>query len=155
MTNAIHHDHDIPGKAKKEKKVKKVKEIKEKKEGQSRSPLACAQNFTVGLNCHDRDEKKINDHVNLTFEDIIGEPDSSQGFEFVWRLTFLLFNWTKFWLYRLIAAILAIPLALIWAVVFALLNILSVWGFTPLLRVYDVLLHHLHRVCTSLVFVYF
>jgi len=112
------------GKKKKEKKEKKPKEPKVKKE--TKSPLIYAQNFTVGLNVLDRDEKGINEHVNLTFDDIIGETDANQGFEFIWRLSFLLFNFTKFWLYRIIAALLAIPLALIWAVVFALINLISV-----------------------------
>jgi len=138
---------------KKEAKEKKKKEKKEKvnKESAKRSLDICAQNFTFGLNVLDRDEKKVNDHINILFEDVIGEPDPTHGFEFVWRLTYLLFNATRFWLYRIIAAIIAIPLALLWAVVFAFINLATVWGFTPLLRIFDIVLHYVHRVWSGLV----
>jgi len=137
------------GKKKKEKKVKEPKEKKERKPMQT--PLAYAQNFTTGLNVLDRDENKINEHVNLTFEDIIGEPDANSGFEFIWRLTYLLFNFTKFWLYRIVAGLLAIPLAILWAVVFALLSVVSVWVCTPTLKIFDLLLFHVHKVWSGLV----
>jgi hypothetical protein len=71
---------------------------------------------------------------------------SLKGFEFVWRLTYLLFNATRFWLYRIIAAIIAIPLALLWAVIFATINLTTIWFFTPLLRIFDIILHYIHRV---------
>jgi len=144
-------ENDSKGKKKKEKKEKKPKEPKEKKEGPTRTPLVCAQNFTVGLNINDRDEKHINDHVNLTFEDILGEPDANHGFEFFWRLTFLLFSSTRLWIYRILAAIIAIPLALIWAIIFAFVNLGSVWCCTPSLRLYDIGLHHFHRFWGGLV----
>jgi len=137
------------GKKKKEKKEKPKKEPKEKKPMQT--PLAYAQNFTVGLNVQDRDEKSINEHVNLTFEDIIGETDANQGFEFIWRLTFMIFNFTKFWLYRIVAGLLAVPLAIIWAVVFALVSVVSVWFCTPVLKIFDLLLFHVHKVWNGLV----
>jgi len=134
------------GKKKKEKKVKAVKESKPRV-----SPLTQAKNFTVGLNVLDRDEKSINQQVNIQFDDVLGETDSNQGFELVWRLTYIIFISVKFWAYRLVATVLALPLAIIWALVFAVLNVLTVWGFTPLLRVFDILLHHVHRVWSGLV----
>jgi len=136
---------------KNDKKKKKEKKIKEKKPGPTRTPLTYAQNFTVGLNVLDRDEKHINDHVNLAFEDVIGEPDPTHGFEFIWRLTYLFFNATRFWIYRFIAAIIAIPLALFWAVFFAFLNVGTIWCFTPSFRVFDIIIHHLHRLWSGLV----
>jgi len=136
--------------SKKDKKKKEKKE-KVKKETTKRSLDACAQNFTVGLNVLDRDEKRINDHVNVQFEDIIGEPDPTHGFEFIWRLTFLIFNVTRFWVYRFVAAILAIPFALFWAIIFAFINISTIWCCTPSLRVFDLLLHYVHRIWSGLI----
>lgn len=134
---------------KKEKKEKKVKEPKEKKE--RTSPLVAAQNFTVGLNVVDRDDKRINSHVNLHFDDILAETDTSQGFEFIWRLTFLIFTTVRLWIYRIVSAILALPLALLWAVVFSVINVSVVWILTPFFKVYDVLLFHVHRVYAGLI----
>jgi len=137
----------------KDKKDKKKKEKKEKvkKESAKRSLDICAQNFTFGLNVLDRDEKKVNDHVNIMFEDVIGEPDPTHGFEFIWRLTYLLFNATRFWMYRILAAIIAIPLALLWAVVFAFINLGTIWCCTPCFRVFDIFLYFTHRVWSGFI----
>jgi len=132
-------------------KKKKEKKEKVKKETAKRSLDICTQNFTFGLNVLDRDEKKVNDHINILFEDVIGEPDPTHGFEFIWRLTYLLFNATRFWLYRIIAAIIAIPLALLWAVIFAFINLTTIWFFTPLLRIFDITLHYIHRVWSGII----
>jgi len=138
----------------KDKKEKKKKEKKEKvkKESTTKKSLdICAQNFTVGLNVLDRDEKRVNEHVNILFEDVIGEPDPTHGFEFVWRLTYLLFNATRFWFYRILAAIIAIPLALLWALIFAFINLATIWLITPSLKIFDILLHYAHRIWSGLV----
>jgi len=137
----------------KDKKEKKKKEKKEKvkKETTKRSIDACTQNFTIGLNVLDRDEKRINEYVNILFEDVIGEPDPTHGFEFVWRLTYLLFNATRFWFYRIIAAIIAIPLALFWAVIFALISLSTIWCFTPSFRIFDITIHYIHRIWSGLI----
>ena len=130
----------------KKKKEKKVKEIRPRV-----SPAVAAANFTAGLNVVDRDDKKINHHVNLTFEDILAEPEANQGFEFIWRLTFLIFTTIRVWFYRIIAGVIAIPLAFIWAVVFSFINVFVVWIFTPFLKVFDLVLHHVHRVWAGLI----
>ncbi|XP_054165359.1 caveolin-1-like isoform X2 [Oppia nitens] len=137
----------------KDKKEKKKKEKKEKvvKETTKRSIDLCTQNFTIGLNVLDRDEKHVNQHINITFEDVLGEPDPTHGFEFVWRLSYLLFNATRFWFYRLIAAFIAIPLALLWALVFAFINLFTIWFLTPALRVLDIILHYVHRIWSGLI----
>jgi len=126
---------------------KKVKEPRKERT----SPFVAAANFTAGLNVVDRDDRKINNHVNLNFEDILAESEVTQGFEFIWRLTFIIFTHIRLWLYRIVAGILAIPLAFIWAIFFAFINVFVIWFITPVLRIYDVILHHVHRVWAGLV----
>lgn len=56
-------------KAKKEKKEKKEKPEKPEKSEKTachRRTQSCVQSFTVGLNILDRDEKHINDTVNVS-----------------------------------------------------------------------------------------
>lgn len=115
------------------------------------NPVTVATNATSGLNVVSRDGSGINNHVNLEFGDIIGETDANQGFEFIWRLTFLIFTFSRLWLYRIISAVLAIPFALIWAIIFSAINLTVVWFATPTLKVYDLLLHHIHRIWGGLV----
>ncbi|KAH9417538.1 uncharacterized protein LOC113788429 [Dermatophagoides pteronyssinus] len=107
--------------------------------------------FTVGLNLLDRDERSINDHVNVSFEDVIGEPDATQGFDSAYQLSFGLFQFVRFWLYRILMAIISLPLAFIWALVFALLSLISVWIVTPGFRVMDIMFFFIHRIWSCLV----
>ena len=82
----------------------------------------------------------------LDFDDVIAEPLSAQGFEPIWRLTYVLFSQTKLWLYKLISAVLAVPAALMWAVVFALVSIVYVWVISPVFKIFDFAVALLKRV---------
>ncbi|XP_064486445.1 caveolin-3-like [Ornithodoros turicata] len=139
-------EEDKKGKKKKDKKEKKEKVKKCHKRSTS-----CVETLTVGLNLLDRDEKHVNDHINLVFEDVIAEPDASHGFDGVWKLAYLVFSSTRLWAYRLLAAFLALPCGLTWGLLFSLLQLLNIWLVTPLLRVFEVVLHVLHRVWSGLV----
>lgn len=106
--------------------------------------------FTVGINLLDRDERSVNEHVNLNFEDLIGEPDAAQGFDGAYRLSFGIFQFIRFWVYRILMTILSVPFALLWALVFALLSLVSVWVLTPAFRVLDIFFYFVHRVSSCL-----
>jgi len=136
-------------KSKKEKKEKKEK--KDKTETAHRRTQSCVQTFTVGLNVLDRDEKHINDTINLNFEDVLAEPDASHGFDPIWRSAFILFTGSRYWIYRLLSALFALPLALVWGVLFSLITFVSVWLATPVLRILDVVLFYIRRVLVALV----
>ena len=71
------------------------------------------------------------------FDDVLAEPSASQGFDGMWKLSFILFTRTKLWFYRLFAAVLAIPAALVWGLVFSLLSVLYIWILAPVLRLFD------------------
>ena len=73
----------------------------------------------------------------LGFDDVLAEPQSAQGFEPIWRLTFVLFSQTKLWLYRIASALVAVPMALVWALVFALITVVHVWVVAPFLKIFD------------------
>ncbi|EEC07130.1 caveolin, putative, partial [Ixodes scapularis] len=142
---------DVAESDKEDKKGSKKKAKKEKKEKKvhKRSP-SCVETLTIGLNLLDRDEKHVNDHVNLVFEDVLAEPDASHGFDGAWKLTYLVFSTTRLWCYRLLSALLALPCGFTWGLLFSILSLLHVWLFTPLLRIFDVLLHVLHRASLPL-----
>lgn len=125
--------------------AKGKKKTKKKKECHQRKP-SCVNTFTVGLNLLDRDDKRNNDHVNIQFEDVICEPDSNHSFDAVWRLTFLVFTSTKFWCYRLLAALIALPCAIFCGFNFALLTCFNVWAVTPAMRILQIKFHFLKRI---------
>ncbi|XP_053208541.1 caveolin-1-like [Panonychus citri] len=134
-----------------DKKAKKEKKPKEKKVGPKKTPLTCAQNCTIGLNVLDRDEKHINDHININFEDIIAETDSLHGFEFIWRVTYLIFNNSRNWFYGLITAILAPFLAIFWALIFSVFSAAMVWILMPLFKLFELTLHYAHKYWNAVV----
>lgn len=77
---------------------------------------------------------------------MLAEPDTAQGFEWVWRLAFVLFSRGKLWIYRLLAAVVAIPCALLWAVVFAFVTVLYVWVLTPIIKLVEFAFYLVKRV---------
>ncbi|KAF8791116.1 caveolin-3-like [Argiope bruennichi] len=137
--------------SKKDKKEKKKKEKKEEKEKASKRRSSFAAKLTAGLNLLDRDDRNVNDHINITFEDVLAEPDSGHSFVCVWQNSFILFDVVKFWFYRILSAILFIPFALIWGLFFAILTSVNVWIISPLLRIFDVVLFIVHRIWSGLI----
>lgn len=141
-------DGDTKDQKKKDKKEKKKKEKKEK--GHQRSS-SVAERLTAGLNMLDRDDRSVNDHVNIVFEDVLAEPDANHGFDGVWRLAFVVFSGTKLWVYRILAALLAIPCGILWGLNFSFLTLLNVWVVSPSLRTLDIILHITRRVWSGII----
>jgi len=90
--------------------------------------------MSVGLNMLDRDEKGVASHVALSFEDVFAEPDQTQSWDCVWRLLHRIFSSTRLFIYRLLALIIVIPLALIFGVLFAIAAVLNNFIFVPCAR---------------------
>ena len=85
-------------------------------------------------------------NLQLNFEDVLAEPDVSHGFDPIWRSSYVLFTGSRYWIYRLLAALFALPLALVWGITFSLITFFSVWFATPALRILDVVLFYVRRV---------
>merc|ERR1712083_239420 len=64
--------------------------------------------------------------IDLDFDDVIAEPKAAHGFDPVWRLSFILFSQTKLWTYRILAALLAAPLSILWGVLVSPLSLLTI-----------------------------
>jgi len=92
-------------------------------------PKPC--DMTIGLNMNDRDEKCINENVKLQFDDIFGEPEGYHSVDCAWRSTYRTFNGVRCVCYKILAAIFAIPCAIVWGFIFALLACLNVWACVP------------------------
>ena len=84
--------------------------------------------------------------TQLNFKDVLAEPDVAHGFDPIWRSAFILFTGSRYWIYRLLSALLALPLALIWGITFSLLTFFTVWFATPILRILDVFFFYIRRV---------
>eukprot|EP00092_Neocalanus_flemingeri_P050052 GFUD01057732.1.p1 GENE.GFUD01057732.1~~GFUD01057732.1.p1 ORF type:complete len:198 (+),score=59.43 GFUD01057732.1:211-804(+) len=113
----------------KKKKDKKLKVPKEK-------PGYDHDNLDMTL----RDSKGINRDIDLDFDDILAEPSTAHGFDPIWRLSFVLFTQIRRWIYRIIAAFIAVPLSIIWAIIFSILSVILVWVVRPLIRIVQLFL---------------
>ncbi|KAG9353257.1 hypothetical protein JZ751_017833 [Albula glossodonta] len=84
----------------------------------------------------DRDPKGVNQCLKVTFEDVIAEPPSVRSFDKVWLWSHALFEVSRLWFYRLISLLLAVPLALIAGVLFALLSCIHIWLIMPCVQLF-------------------
>jgi len=120
---------------------KKKKEKKEKKPKVKKEPgPSCIDTMSAGLDLNTRDSNSISTEIDLDFDDVLAEPLAAHGFDPVWRLAFILFTNTKVWIYKIVSAIIAIPLAILWGVIFSIITILYVWLIRPLLRIIELFL---------------
>ncbi|KAJ7329705.1 hypothetical protein JRQ81_015879 [Phrynocephalus forsythii] len=81
-----------------------------------------------------RDPHELNTHLKLGFEDVIAEPASTHSFDKVWICSHALFELSKYLIYKLLTLFLAIPLALVAGILFAVLSCLHIWIVVPFIR---------------------
>merc|ERR1712172_333552 len=113
---------------KENKKEKKVKEKKVKVPKVKKEPgPSCIDTLSSGLDLGTRDSHGINVEIDLDFDNVIAEPKAAHGFDPIWRLSFILFSQTKLWTYRVLAALLAAPLSILWGLLFSILSVVYVW----------------------------
>jgi hypothetical protein len=142
---------DAEGEKKEEKKEKKKKEKKEKAPKVKKEPgPSCIDTMSSGLDMNVRDANGLNCEIDLDFDNVLAEPAASHGFDPIWRLAFIIFTNTKLWIYKIAAAIIAIPMAILWGLVFSILTIVYIWLVRPVLRIVEVVLAIFKRGWTAL-----
>lgn len=82
----------------------------------------------------------------MDFEDVIAEPAGTYSFDGVWKASFTTFTVTKYWCYRLLTALVGIPLALIWGIFFAILSFVHIWAVVPCVKSYLIEIQCISRV---------
>ncbi|XP_075040237.1 caveolin-3 [Mixophyes fleayi] len=105
--------------------------------------------LTKEIDLVDRDPKRINeDVIKVDFEDVIAEPYGTHSFDGVWKASFTTFTVTKFWCYRLLSALIGIPLSVIWGVLFALISFCHIWAVVPCIKSYLIEIQCVGRTCS-------
>ncbi|KAM4720668.1 caveolin-3 [Rhinophrynus dorsalis] len=93
--------------------------------------------LTKEIDLVNRDPKGINeDVVKVEFEDVIAEPQGTHSFDGVWKASYTTFTITKYWCYRLLSALIGIPLSVIWGILFALISFCHIWAVVPCVKSY-------------------
>ncbi|KAG8439795.1 hypothetical protein GDO86_005821 [Hymenochirus boettgeri] len=83
---------------------------------------------------HDRDPNKLNSHLNVSFEDVIGEPSTTHSFDKVWVCSTALFEISKYLIYKVLTLVLAVPLAFLLALVFVVFSCIHIWIVMPFVK---------------------
>merc|ERR1711976_253762 len=81
-----------------------------------------------------RDPNTLNSHIKVTFDEVIGEPDSAHTIDCNWRLAFKCFNLWKDICYKLLTILCGLPVAMCWGCQFGCLAFDHIWCSTPWLR---------------------
>ena len=73
----------------------------------------------------------------VSFEDVIAEPVSARSPDKVWFWSNALFEVCQVWVYRVVSLLLALPMAFLSGLLFALLSCFHIWWVHPDKRVLD------------------
>ncbi|XP_060808774.1 caveolin-3-like [Amyelois transitella] len=95
-------------------------------------PSAKPENTQEAL--EDRDPNNLNQHVQVVWDDIIGEPEGARSPECAWRLSTVCFQYARNGCYTLLAVLIAPPCALVLGCGFACLAFEQIWCTAPCLR---------------------
>ncbi|XP_013176158.1 PREDICTED: caveolin-3-like [Papilio xuthus] len=94
----------------------------------------------------DRDPNSLNQHVQIVWDDIIGEPEGARSPECAWRVSRACFARARDSCYTLLAVLAAPPCALLLGCGFACLAFEQIWCSTPCLRCVKIYLASLRNV---------
>ncbi|CAH0592102.1 unnamed protein product [Chrysodeixis includens] len=82
----------------------------------------------------DRDPNNLNQHIQIVWDDIIGEPEGARSPECAWRLSHACYRHSRNCCYTVLAVLLAPPCALLLGCGFACLAFEQIWCTRPCLR---------------------
>jgi len=89
------------------------------------------EGLSYGVNLVQRDDRQLQTGIDFGFEDIYGEPDNVHSFNGIWRTNYAVFQAVRSFFYKLFSCIVAIPLAIVFGILFALISALSVFLCVP------------------------
>uniref|UniRef100_A0ABD2VWW9 Caveolin n=1 Tax=Trichogramma kaykai TaxID=54128 RepID=A0ABD2VWW9_9HYME len=97
----------------------------------------------------DRDPGRLNQHMPVIWEQVIGEPDGVRSPECAWRLSHHCFRLSKSCCYVLLSIFVAPIAALILGFTFACLAFEHIWCIVPCLRAWRISCMAVRHFCTA------
>ncbi|XP_072341368.1 caveolin-2-like [Scyliorhinus torazame] len=83
-----------------------------------------------------RDPRGINTQLQVPFEDVIAEPAGTQSLDSTWICSHVSFEFFKFVLYKVLTLVLAIPLAFVIGILFAIITYIHIWFLMPIVKTF-------------------
>jgi len=99
-----------------------------------------------------RDPNNLNDHLQVAYEEVLGEPDHTHSLECVWKCSYKCFNLWKTLCYVIGTTLFGICIAMMWGCYFAEVAFWHIWYFTPLLKAIEIwlsIVKKLYGMCMS------
>ncbi|OWF35039.1 caveolin-1-like [Mizuhopecten yessoensis] len=90
------------------------------------------------LDMDGRDPNALNSHVQVAFEDVLGEPDGVHSIACVWKNSYWCFTCGKNCCYKFMTCLCGICIALYWGCEFAMITFEMVWCVTPMLKMLSI-----------------
>jgi len=117
------------------------------------TPGAASDNpcMSIGINLVQRDDHQLQTGIDFGFEDIYGEPDSAHSIDAIWRINYAIFTAVRCFFYKVFSLIVALPLAVVFGILFALVSALSVYVVVPLGRLLSIPAWWIFKVWTFVV----
>jgi len=81
-----------------------------------------------------RDPNNLNDHLKVSWEEVLGEPDHTHSIDCVWKYSAKCFTLWKALCYIIATTICGIPIATCWGCYFACVAFCHIWCITPGIR---------------------
>ncbi|GCB60410.1 hypothetical protein scyTo_0012736 [Scyliorhinus torazame] len=72
----------------------------------------------------------------VPFEDVIAEPAGTQSLDSTWICSHVSFEFFKFVLYKVLTLVLAIPLAFVIGILFAIITYIHIWFLMPIVKTF-------------------
>ena len=91
-----------------------------------------------GPDMENRDPNNLNDHVKVQWDEVFGEPDAVHSIDCVWRCSYKCFNAVLSCCYKCLTVVCAVPLAFMWAIMFACLAFKHIWCYTPYIKCWTI-----------------
>ncbi|XP_063928916.1 caveolin-2-like [Zophobas morio] len=102
------------------------------------SQSAMAKEPSDVMDLEDRDPNKLNQHLQVSWEDVIGEPASIRSPECAWSVSNQCFKLSKNFCYVCLSVVCAPVTAFCLGITFACLSFEQIWCRTPTLRVWKI-----------------
>merc|ERR1711872_823830 len=90
------------------------------------------------LDMVNRDPNNINDHLKVTFEDILAEPEGAHSMDCVWSCSYKCFNCCKDLAYMILTLFYGICIAMEWGCEFGQIAFIHIWYITPCFKVCEI-----------------
>ncbi|XP_032456149.1 caveolin-3-like isoform X2 [Nasonia vitripennis] len=103
------------------------------------------------VDLEDRDPHRLNQHLQVIWEEVVGEPDGIRSPECAWRLSGHCFRLSRGCCYVLLSVLVAPIIALCLGLTFACLAFEHIWCIGPCLRVWRITCSATRNFCTALV----